>query len=176
MRFLGTELDGVMVVEQTRHRDDRGWFARAWCAAEMADAGLDARLSQINFSASTTRGTLRGLHLQRPPHAEGKLVWVVQGAIHDVAVDVRADSPTFGRHVAAELSADNGRGLFIPMGVAHGFQALTDDVVMVYAMSDHHAPDCEDGYAHDDPAFGIGWPLPVTVISDRDASYPHLEI
>lgn len=174
MEVRDTELAEVKVLEQVRHGDERGWFARAWCAREMAEAGLDARLSQVNLSRTARRGTVRGLHLQRRPHAETKLVQVVQGAILDVAVDVREGSPTRLRHVARELSADDGLALYVPMGFAHGFQALTDDVVILYTVSDHHAPDLEVGYAHDDPAIGIDWPLPVTVISEKDRGHPRI--
>jgi dTDP-4-dehydrorhamnose 3,5-epimerase len=175
VEVLPTELPEVKVLVQTRHVDDRGWFARAWCARELAEAGLDARLAQVNLSASTRRGTVRGLHLQRAPHAETKLVHVLRGAILDVAVDLREGSPTWGRHVACELSADDGRGLLVPMGYAHGFQALTDDVLMVYLMSEHHSPADEVGVAHDDPTLAIPWPLPVSAISARDAALPTLQ-
>jgi dTDP-4-dehydrorhamnose 3,5-epimerase len=170
-----TELDEVKLLVQQRHGDDRGWFARAWCAREMAAAGLDARLVQVNLSRTNDRGTVRGLHLQSPPHGESKLVTVVQGAILDVAVDVREGSPTRWRHVARELSADDGRALFVPMGFAHGFQALTDDVVMLYAISEYHAPGAEQGYRYDDPVIGIDWPLPVAMVSDRDATLPLIQ-
>ncbi len=170
-----TEIDAVKVVQQVRRGDDRGWFSRAWCAREMAAAGLDARLAQVNVSSTAVRGTVRGLHLQRGPHAESKLVHVLHGAILDVAVDVRPGSPTRHQHVARELTADNGMGLYIPMGFAHGFQTLTDDVVMLYVMSEFYEPGAESGLAHDDPAFAIPWPLPVSVLSDKDARHPHVQ-
>lgn len=172
MEITATALPEVKVLIQQRHADDRGWFARAWCARELAAAGLDARMSQLNISHTADRGTVRGLHLQAPPHAESKLVWVVRGAILDVAVDARASSPRRWQHVAAELSADNGRGLYIPMGFAHGFQALTDDVVMVYAMSEFYAPGAERGIHHADPTIGVDWPLPVSRTSPKDEALP----
>lgn len=175
MEVIDTTIDDVKVVVQQRHGDDRGWFTRAWCSREFAAAGLDSRLVQVNVSSTAVRGTVRGLHRQTGDHAEAKTVYVVAGMILDVAVDLRPGSATFGRYVTAELSSDNGRGLVIPMGFAHGFQALTDDVVMVYAMSEFYAPASEDGVAHDDPQIGIAWPLPVSVLSDRDASLPRLE-
>lgn len=171
-----TELPGVKVLAQQRHGDQRGWFARAWCAREYAAAGVDARLAQVNFSRTQHRGTVRGLHRQTGVHAETKTVWVLQGAILDVAVDLQEGSPTFARHVARELSADNGLGLLIPVGFAHGFQALTDDVLMVYAISEYYAPHSEDGIAYDDPTIGIEWPLAVTVVSDKDAALPRLPV
>ena len=167
-----TALAEVKVLAQQRHGDDRGWFARAWCERELAEAGLDARLSQLNLSRTTTRGTVRGLHRQLAPHAESKLVYVVQGAIYDVAVDARPGSPTRWQHVGRELSADNGLGLVIPMGFLHGFQALTDDVVMLYAISERYAPDAERGVHHADPTIGIVWPLPVARTSTKDAALP----
>lgn len=175
MKVIQTDLAEVKVLVQERRGDDRGWFARAWCGRELAAAGLDARLAQVNLSRTSKVGTVRGLHLQTAPHAESKLVGVVQGAILDVAVDVREGSPTRWQHVAAELSADNGRSLYIPMGFAHGFQALTDDVVMLYTMSDYYEPSAEAGYRHDDPVIGIRWPLPVTTISDKDARHRLIE-
>ncbi len=174
MELRETALPEVRLAVQQRHGDPRGWFTRAWCAREYADAGLDARAAQVNLSRTERRGTVRGLHAQRAPHAEAKTVFVVSGAIMDVAVDLRPESPRFGQHVTAELTADNGHGLVIPMGFGHGFQALSDDVVMLYVMSEYHAPGSEYGVAHDDPTVGVDWPLEVTVLSDRDAALPPL--
>lgn len=174
MEVLDTAIPEVKVLRQQRHGDERGWFARAWCAREFADAGLDARAAQVNLSHTARRGTVRGLHHQVGPHAETKTVHVVAGAILDVAVDLRPGSPTHGQHVAAELSADNGQALVVPRGFAHGFQALTDDVTMLYVMSEYYAPGSEQGVRHDDPTLAIPWPLPVTVLSPRDAALPLL--
>lgn len=175
MEIRDTDIEGVKLIAQQRRGDGRGWFARAWCQRELAEAGLDARLSQINLSRTATRGTVRGLHLQLPPHAESKLVHVVRGAILDVAVDAREGSSTRWRHVARELSADNGHGLFVPMGFAHGFQTLTDEVVILYVMSERYAPGDERGLHHADPTVGIRWPLPVAATSDKDAALPTAE-
>lgn len=174
MEVLDTAIPEVKVIRQQRHGDSRGWFTRAWCGREYAAAGLDARAAQVNFSRTERRGTVRGLHRQTGPHAETKTVHVVAGAILDVAVDLRPGSPTHGRHVAAELTADSGEGLLIPQGFAHGFQSLTDEVVMVYVMSEYHQPGTESGVHHADPDLGISWPLPITVVSDRDAALPPL--
>jgi dTDP-4-dehydrorhamnose 3,5-epimerase len=174
VEVLDTALEEVKVLRQQRHGDERGWFTRAWCQHEYTDAGLDPVAAQVNFSSTSRRGTVRGLHRQVEPHAEAKTVWVVSGAILDVAVDLRDGSPTRAEHVAAELSADNGLGLHVPKGFAHGFQALTDDVVMVYVMSQFYAPGTEQGVRFDDPTIGIDWPLPVTVLSDKDAALPPL--
>ena len=175
MLIHDTALDEVKVLEQERRGDDRGWFARAWCGREMAAAGLDDRLAQLNLSHTAVRGTVRGLHLQTPPHAEAKLVTVVRGAILDVAVDAREGSPTRWQHVTAELTADNGRALYVPIGFANGFQALSDDVVMLYAISEYYEPSAEHGYRHDDPVIGLDWPLPVAMLSDRDARLPLIQ-
>ncbi len=164
----------VKVVHQIRRGDDRGWFSRAWCQEELAAAGLDAGMSQVNFSSTSRAGTVRGLHLQRPPRTESKLVYVLRGAVVDVAVDMREGSPTRHQHVMRELSAENGQGLYIPKGFAHGFQTLTEDVLMVYAISAPYSPQHEEGFAHDDPQLGIDWPLPVTVISPKDAGHQRL--
>ena len=174
VRFTPTSLPPVQVMEQDRMEDSRGWFARAWCSRELADAGVDATLAQANLSASSAVGTVRGMHMQTGEHAETKIVTVLQGAILDVAVDMRDGSLTAREHVAVELSADNGRALVLPPGFAHGFQALTDDVLMLYFISAFYAPASEVGFAHDDPAFRIDWPLPVSEISQKDAAYPHL--
>lgn len=174
MEYVDTALAEVKIAVQQRHGDERGWFARAWCAREHGDAGLDATAAQINFSSTARRGTVRGLHRQVAPHEETKTVYVVNGAIMDVAVDLRPASPTYGQHVTAELSATNGHGLVVPKGFGHGFQALTDDVVMVYVMSQFYAPGAEQGVRYDDPTIGVQWPLEVTVVSEKDAALPLL--
>lgn len=174
MDVIPTDLPPVSVLRQQRMGDSRGWFARAWCARELAAAGIDARLSQANLSATARAGTVRGMHMQTGAHAETKIVTVVHGAILDVAVDMRGGSTTRHQHVAEELSAENGRALVVPMGFAHGFQALTDDVLMLYFISEFYDLESEVGFAHDDPAFDIRWPLPVSGLSDKDARHPHL--
>ena len=174
MRLTPTEIEGVTVVDLDLLSDERGFFARVFDGAEFAAAGLTSQVAQASMSFNRHAGTVRGLHRLAPPYAEGKLVRCVVGAIADVAVDVRPGSPTFGRHVMVELSASNRRALFVPPHVAHGYQALTDDVEMLYLCSVPYAPDGEDGYRHDDPAFGIPWPLPVRLVSAKDAAWPLL--
>ena len=174
MRLVPTAIEGPTVIELDLLSDDRGFFARTFDRATFAEAGLEPLVEQANLSFNHRAGTLRGLHRQVPPHAEGKLVRCTAGAIVDVAVDVRPDSPTYGRHVMVELSAENRRALFIPPYVAHGYQTLTDGAEVVYQVSGPYAPGGEQGFRHDDPAFGIAWPLEVTAISAKDAAWPLL--
>jgi dTDP-4-dehydrorhamnose 3,5-epimerase len=169
-----TAISGVMIVDLDLLSDDRGFFARTFDADVFAAAGLDAHVAQANVSYNHVAGTVRGLHRQVPPHAEGKLVRCVAGAIADVAVDVRDGSPTFGRHVVVELSAANRRALFVPPYVAHGYQTLTDDAEVTYQVSGPYVAGAEDGYRYDDPAFGIAWPRETTVVSAKDAAWPLL--
>ncbi len=172
MRFVSTTLSDVMILEAERHRDERGYFARTWCSRELAEHGLDPALSQCSVSFNARRGTLRGLHYQAPPHAEIKLVRCVRGALLDVAVDLRPDSKGFGQHVAVELSAENGRSLYIPRGFAHGFFTLADETEVEYFISAPYEPAAARGLRHDDPLFAIRWPGPVSVIAARDRDYP----
>jgi dTDP-4-dehydrorhamnose 3,5-epimerase len=172
MRFLATALAGVYVLEQERHEDARGYFARTWCARELLAQGLDASLSQSSVSFNRTKGTLRGLHYQAPPFSEVKLVRCTRGALFDVAVDVRPDSPGFRKWVGVELSADNGRGLYIPKGFAHGFYTLLDSTEVEYFISTEYRPEAARGLRYDDPFFQVVWPGPVAVIAERDRDYP----
>lgn len=172
MRFTPTEVDGATIVDLEPFTDDRGVFARTFDVDEFAAHGLDVGVAQANLSWNSRAGTVRGMHRQLPPHAEGKLVRCTAGAIVDVAVDVRPGSPTYGRHVMVELSADNRRALWVPPYVAHGYQTLMDATEVAYQVSGPYAPGAEQGYRHDDPAFGIAWPLPVSVVSDKDMSWP----
>jgi dTDP-4-dehydrorhamnose 3,5-epimerase len=172
VRFTRTAVDGAVIVDLEPHTDDRGLFARTFDAEEFAAQGIDAGVAQCNLSFNHRAGTLRGLHRQVPPHAEGKLVRCTAGAIVDVAVDVRAESPTYGQHVMVELTATNRRALFVPPYVAHGYQTLVDDTEVVYQVSGPYAPGGEEGFRYDDPAFGLSWPLPVALISAKDAGWP----
>ncbi len=172
MIFTPTDVDGAWIIDLEPFSDDRGLFARTFDAEEFAARGIDAGVAQANLSFNHRAGTLRGLHRQVPPHAEGKLVRCTAGAIVDVAVDVRPDSPTHGRHVMVELSAANRRALWVPPYAAHGYQTLTDDAEVTYQVSGRYAPGGEQGFRFDDPAFAIDWPLPVTVISAKDAAWP----
>jgi dTDP-4-dehydrorhamnose 3,5-epimerase len=172
VRYTSTDVEGVVVVELEQRGDDRGFFARTFDVDEFAAHGLDTAVAQCNLSYNHKAGTLRGLHRQVPPHAEGKLVRCTAGAIVDVAVDVRPDSPTYGKHVMVELSAANRVALFIPPYVAHGYQTLVDGTEVTYQVSGPYAPGGEQGFRYDDPAFGISWPLEVSVVSAKDAAWP----
>jgi dTDP-4-dehydrorhamnose 3,5-epimerase len=174
MIFQETRLKGAFIVELERREDDRGFFARAFCSREFDQHGLRSRVAQANVSFSARKGTLRGMHYQIPPASEPKFVRCTRGAVWDVIIDMRPDSPTYLQHLAVELSADNHRALFVPDMFAHGNQALTDAVELFYLVGEFYAPGCERGVRYDDPAVGIQWPLPVTVISEKDATWPLL--
>ena len=174
MRFVPTPIDGVVVVELEPRVDERGWFARVFCADEFSEHGLGGHIEQVNMSLSHKAGTLRGLHYQVPPAAESKLMRCVRGALFDVAVDIRPDSPTYGEWFGMELSVDNGSALFVPPGCAHGFQTLVDDTVALYPVSAAYRPELERGISHADPEIGIRWPHDVKSMSRRDRSLPFL--
>jgi dTDP-4-dehydrorhamnose 3,5-epimerase len=173
VRFVATKLGGAYVVEPERHEDERGFFARTWSAAEFAERGLVAELSQCSISRNRKAGTLRGMHFQTAPHEEAKLVRCTGGAILDVVVDLRRGSPTHAEWIAVELTAENGTALYIPKGCAHGFQTLVDDAEVFYMISDPYVPEAASGVRWDDPAFGIDWPhADARVINERDRSWP----
>ncbi len=174
MIFSPTPLAGACVVELEPVADDRGFFARAFCREEFEAHGLNPQLAQSNISFNRRRGTLRGLHYQAAPYAEAKLVRCTQGAIWDVIVDLRADSPSYKRWHAVELSAENRRALYVPEGFAQGFQTLADDSEVLYLMSQFYRPDAARGLRWDDPALGIAWPIADPQLSDRDRSLPRL--
>ena len=168
MKFAATPLVGLWVIETVPRGDSRGRLTRLSCERSLQTVYPGLHFRQVNLSYSARRGTVRGMHFQRPPAAEAKLVRCLRGRVFDVAIDLRSDSTTFGHWHGVELAADNERQLLIPEGFAHGFQALTDDVELLYQHSADYEPSCEDGVRHDDPALAIAWPLPVTVMSDRD--------
>lgn len=173
MRFVQTSLAGVLIVELEEHVDERGSFARTWCREEMAAAGLAAELAQCSVSRNPRAGTLRGLHYQRRPHEEAKLVRCTRGAIFDVAVDLRPSSPTRGDWVGVELDPASGRALYIPEGCAHGFQTLVDETDVAYMISAPYAPDAAAGVRWDDPTIAIAWPgAAKRTISERDRALP----
>lgn len=172
MKFVETSIPGAFVVELQRLEDERGFFARSWCSREAAAAGLSAIIAQCSVSFNSKRGTLRGMHYQTAPHEEAKLVRCTLGRIHDVIVDVRPRSPTFKRCLALELSASNRTMLYVPEGVAHGFQTLEDDTEVFYQISQFHHPESARGFRWDDKTFGIRWPMQPTLVSARDRSYP----
>lgn len=172
MIFTATALPGAFIIDPERIEDDRGFFARSYCEREFAAHGLEPRWVQCNISYNRYKGTLRGMHYQAAPHEEDKLIRCTRGAIYDVLIDLRAGSPAFKRHVAVELTAENRRMLYAPKGVAHGFLTLMDDTEVFYQMSAFYEPGTGRGCRYDDPAFGIVWPAPVAVLSDRDRTYP----
>lgn len=172
MEFEETELAGAYLVRQKKLVDARGYFARVWCTEEFRQHGLDPTIVQINTGLSHAKGTLRGMHYQLAPHAEAKFMRCTRGAIYDVIVDLRPESATCGRWVGYELTAESGDMLYAPAGFAHGYQTLCADAEMYYTTSAMYAGASARGVRFDDPAFGIAWPLPVTVISDADRSWP----
>lgn len=174
MRFVPTPLEGAWEIELEPITDDRGWFARTFDAQAFEAHDIDAQVVQCNSSFNIRRDTLRGMHFQREPHGEPKLVRCVRGAIYDVAIDLRPDSPTYCRWHAVELSEDAGRMFFIPAGMAHGFQTLRDDTEVLYQMGHTYVPASASGVRWDDPAFGIHWPEPEgeRTISEKDRAYP----
>lgn len=172
MHFTETQLPGVFVIELDRHEDERGWFARAWCREEFAKHGLPLEFAQNSISYNAQRGTLRGMHFQTAPHAEAKLIRCVAGAVHDVALDLRPDSPTFKQSFATELSAENGRALFLPEGIAHGFQTLADDSALHYQMTAPYVAEVSTGVHWNDPAFDLEWPVAEPILSERDQAWP----
>lgn len=174
MKFQELPLAGAYTIEMDRLEDERGFFARSYSAEEFAARGLPAAMPQSSVSFNARRGTLRGLHYQAEPHAEDKLVRCTAGAIYDVIVDLRPDSPTARRWFGVELSAANHRSLFVPKGLAHGFMTLRDDTEVLYMISVPFAPGFERGLRWNDPAIGISWPTAPSVVSARDAAYPLL--
>jgi dTDP-4-dehydrorhamnose 3,5-epimerase len=174
MRFLSTTLADARLIELTPNADERGSFARVYCAREFAAAGLPTEFVQHSVSRNARKGTLRGLHFQAAPHAEDKIVRVGRGAIFDVIVDLRPGSPSYRAWEGFELSASNDRQLYVPKGFAHGFQTLEDDSEIHYLISPFYEPGAGSGVRYDDPAFGIAWPLPVSSISEKDKGWPLL--
>jgi dTDP-4-dehydrorhamnose 3,5-epimerase len=174
MIFSPTQLPGAFVLDVERREDARGFFARSFCTRELQAHGLTLPVVQGNVAFTRRRGTVRGLHYQAPPAAETKLVRCTQGAVLDVIVDLRPDSPTWLQHLSVELTARNQRALFVPPLFAHGYQTLTDDVEVTYLVSEFFTPETERGARYDDPALGIRWPLPVAAISEKDAAWPLL--
>ena len=172
MRFTPTRLSGAFILDPERREDARGHFARTFCRREFEAHGLRPDVAQANVAWNARRGTLRGMHYQVPPAAETKLVRCTRGALWDVIVDLRPGSPTFLEHVGVELSAENGRQLFVPELFAHGYITLADDTEAAYQVGEFYTPDAERGIRYDDPALAIAWPVPVEVISDKDAAWP----
>lgn len=172
MIFTETKLNGAYTIEMEKLGDSRGFFARAWCTKEFEAHGLSTWLVQANVSYNKKKKTLRGMHYQVAPYEETKLARCTRGAIYDVIIDLRRESPTYKQWIGVELTSKNYKMLYVPKNFAHGFQTLVDDTEVTYQVSQFYAPGCEQGIRYNDPAFGIEWPLEVQVISDKDASWP----
>ncbi len=172
MRFSPTPLAGAFLIELEPVRDERGFFARSWCREEFSAHGLNPRLTQCNISFNIERGTLRGMHYQAAPHWEAKLVRCTRGAVYDVIIDLREDSPTFKKWFAVELTARNRKMLYVPEGFAHGYQTLVDNCEVFYQVSEAYRPELARGVRWDDPAFGIFWPIANPSLSAKDRDCP----
>jgi dTDP-4-dehydrorhamnose 3,5-epimerase len=175
MLFTETKLKGAFILDLELREDSRGAFARTFCQKEFEEHGLKPSVAQCNLSFNHKAGTLRGMHYQVPPAAETKLIRCTKGAIYDVIIDLRPDSPTYMQHIGVELTADNRRALYVPELFAHGYLALTDGAEVVYQVGEFYTPGYERGIRYDDPAFGIEWPMEITVISEKDASWTPFE-
>lgn len=175
MIFTETKLEGAFIIDLDLKEDNRGFFARAFCQHEFEDHGLKPVIAQANLAFNRRKGSVRGMHFQFPPTAETKLVRCTRGAILDIIVDLRPESPTYLDHVAVELTADNHRALYVPERFAHGYQVLEDVTETSYQVGEFYTPDSEGGLRYDDPALGLIWPLPVTEMSDKDRVWALLE-
>jgi dTDP-4-dehydrorhamnose 3,5-epimerase len=174
MIFTETALPGAFVIDLERREDSRGYFARAFCQHELADHGLEPVIAQANVAFNKVAGTLRGMHFQFPPKAETKIVRCTRGAIVDIIVDLRPESPTYLESISVELNEENGRALYVPERFAHGYQTLVAATETSYQVGEFYAPETEGGLAYDDPRLALQWPLPVAVISEKDAEWAHL--
>ncbi|MEZ6040488.1 MAG: dTDP-4-dehydrorhamnose 3,5-epimerase [Planctomycetaceae bacterium] len=172
MKFTETPVHGVWLVEPERHEDNRGFFARTWCAREFEQRGLDHRLVQCNVSYNRQRGTVRGMHFQKSPCEEAKLVRCTAGAVWDVVVDLRSDSETYLQHLAVQLDPVDHIAVYIPKGCAHGFQTLEDSTELLYQMTEYFSPDAASGVRWNDPLINVQWPIDVSVIAERDLQFP----
>jgi dTDP-4-dehydrorhamnose 3,5-epimerase len=175
MNFTETKLEGAFIIDLDLKEDNRGFFARAFCQHEFGEHGLKPIIAQANLAFNRRKGSVRGMHFQFPPTAETKLVRCTRGAILDIIVDLRPESPTYLDHVAVELTADNHRALYVPERFAHGYQVLEDVTETSYQVGEFYTPESEGGLRYDDPALGLTWPLPVTEMSDKDRAWALLE-
>src|ERR1043166_3099622 len=175
MKFEGTDFNGLYVITPEPFTDSRGSFARVFCKSEFRQIGHEKEFVQLNHSWNTNKGLIRGIHYQVPPFSEIKLIRCIRGAVYDVVVDVRKNSPTFLKHFALEMSEQNKKMIYVPEGFAHGFQTLTDDAELLYHHTEYYRPGAEGGIRFDDPFLGVDWPLEVSVISERDSTHPLLE-
>jgi dTDP-4-dehydrorhamnose 3,5-epimerase len=169
--FTETKLKGAFIIDLERRTDERGFFARAFCQHEFRDHGLKPVIAQANLASNARKGTVRGMHFQYPPAAESKLVRCTRGAILDIIVDLRPESPTYLEHISVELNEDNMTALYVPERFAHGYQALRDNTDTSYQVGEFYTPNAEGGLRHDDPQLGLNWPLPVSVISPKDQAF-----
>jgi dTDP-4-dehydrorhamnose 3,5-epimerase len=174
MIFSETRLKGAFIIDIDPHADARGFFARTFCQQEFTEHGLNPTVTQANIAFNSRKGTLRGMHFQFPPAAETKVVRVTRGALLDVIIDLRPESPTYLEHIAVELTADNRRALYVPERFAHGYQVLEDNTEASYDMGEFYAPDLQSGLPYNDPRLGLEWPLPISEISDKDATWAPL--
>jgi dTDP-4-dehydrorhamnose 3,5-epimerase len=172
MKFIETPLKGLYIIQIETLKDNRGLFARTFCKEQFSEIGFEKEFVQFNHSANTLKGTIRGMHYQKPPFSEAKLIRCVQGSVYDVALDLRKDSPTFLQYFGAELSAQNFKSILIPEGFAHGFQTLKDNSALIYHHTNYYSPNTEGGIRFNDPAINVHWPLPPANISPKDLSYP----
>ena len=175
MKFTSTPFPGLYIIELEKNGDPRGFFARSYDAQEFKKLNLKDRFVQTNVSRSRERGTLRGLHYQTPPYAEAKLIRCTKGALYDVVVDLRPDSPTYKQWFGIELTEDNQKQLYVPEGFAHGFITLKEDTEAFYMVSECYHPEAERGVHYNDPQFRIKWPIPVEVVSDKDKTWPDFQ-
>lgn len=174
MQFTETKLQGAFIIDVERHEDNRGFFGRLFCQNEFRAHGLKPLIAQVNIGSNVKRGTIRGMHFQFPPVAETKYVRCTRGAILDIIVDLRPESPTYLQHVTVELTAENQRGIYIPERFAHGYQTLEDRTDTIYMVGEFYSPGMEGGLLYDDPGLGCKWPLPAEVVSDKDKSWAPL--
>lgn len=172
MIFTETKLKGAYLIDLEKMEDERGFFARTFCRNEFGRYSLNPRVAQCSISYNKQKGTLRGMHYQLPPCQEAKIVWCLRGSLYDVILDLRPDSPTHGQWAGFQLHGDDHRMIYVPEGFAHGFQTLEDQTLVYYQMSDFYHPDCSRGVRWDDAAFGIVWPMPPAIISEKDRSFP----
>ncbi|OGM19116.1 dTDP-4-dehydrorhamnose 3,5-epimerase [Candidatus Woesebacteria bacterium RIFCSPHIGHO2_01_FULL_38_10] len=176
LKFTRTSLEGVYVIEPVKRRDSRGFFGRTFCAREFRERGLPTSFVQMNMSKSRKKGTLRGLHYQKNPFAEDRLVRTTKGAVYDVVLDVRQESKTYGNYFAVELTDDNCKIVFIPKGCAHGFVTLENDTEILYCVTQFYEPGFEAGVRFDDPVFSINWPVKPKVVTKKDLSWPDFSL
>jgi dTDP-4-dehydrorhamnose 3,5-epimerase len=176
MIFKKTKIKGLYIIEPELKSDERGYFARIFCKKEFKKIGFDFKIVQVNRSLTKKRGTIRGLHFQKPPKSEDKIVVCLKGKIFDVALDLRKNSPTFGKWVGVELSEENKKMFLIPKGFAHGFQTLTDNCEILYFVSEFYSPKYESGIRWDDPFFNIKWPIKNPILSEKDKNWPLFKI